>query len=128
MPKTNDNGGATAAGMTGIVEHGAPINDGRKFSELDPELNLDGTLVEGDHPDHPAGEERETVSVSDARPQDRDFGDEVDEDQAKRGDKDTGVSAKSDEDTQNLEPVYSTSTDEKATPNTIKPASARGKK
>lgn len=54
MPKTNDNTGATAAGMTGIVEHGAPLNDGRRLSELDPELNLDGTFIDGEHPDHPA--------------------------------------------------------------------------
>lgn len=54
MPKTNDGGGATYAGFTGVVEHA----DGR-LSELDPERNLDGTLVEGEHPDHAEGEERE---------------------------------------------------------------------
>lgn len=68
MPKTNDNSGATAAGMTGIVEHGAPINDGRVLSELDPERNLDGTLIEGEHPDHADGEKREAVTTTDPRP------------------------------------------------------------
>lgn len=62
MPKANY-GGATAAGMTGIVEHGAPLADGRTLSELDPELNLDGTLIEGEHPDHPKAEEREEGTV-----------------------------------------------------------------
>ena len=62
MPKAN-HGGATAAGMTGIVEHGAPLADGRTLSELDPELNLDGTLIEGEHPDHPKAEEREEGTV-----------------------------------------------------------------
>jgi hypothetical protein len=71
VPKTNDNTGATAAGMTGIVEHGAPLNDGRVLSELDPERNLDGTLIEGEHPDHPNGEEREVPATSDPRPIER---------------------------------------------------------
>jgi hypothetical protein len=57
MAKTND-GGATAAGMSGIVEHGAPLPDGRVFSELDPELNLDGTLIKGEHPDHAKAQKR----------------------------------------------------------------------
>lgn len=70
MPKTN-HGGATAAGMTGVVEHGAPLADGRTKSELDPERNLDGTLIEGEHPDHADGEERETtnIPVTDPEPQ-----------------------------------------------------------
>lgn len=63
MPKTNQ-GGATAAGFSGIVEHGAPLADGRTLSELDPERNLDGTLIEGEHPDHPKGEQRETFPVA----------------------------------------------------------------
>lgn len=67
MPKTND-GGSTAAGSTGIVEHGAPLPDGRLLSELDPERNLDGTLIEGEHPDHEDGEEREAIAPTDPRP------------------------------------------------------------
>lgn len=66
MPKTNDQTGATAAGFSGIVEHGAPIDNGTKFSELDPELNLDGTLIEGEHPDHPAGGKRDHVAPTGA--------------------------------------------------------------
>jgi hypothetical protein len=65
MPKTNDQTGASYAGFSGVVEHGAPLDDGRVLSELDPERNLDGTLIEGDHPDHADGEER-TVTQSDA--------------------------------------------------------------
>jgi hypothetical protein len=70
MPKTNQ-GGATAAGMQGVVEHGAPLADGRTLSELDPERNLDGTLIEGEHPDHADGEKRETapLSATDPEPQ-----------------------------------------------------------
>lgn len=86
MPKTNDATGATYAGNEGIVEHGAPIEGGRVLSELDPERNLDGTLIEGDHPDHADGEERDYVATSDPRPLPDD--------------------AHSDDDTQNLEPVY----------------------
>jgi len=67
MPKTND-GGATYAGTTGVVEHGAPLPDGRTLSELDPERNLDGTLIEGEHPDHADGEEREVVVPTDPQP------------------------------------------------------------
>jgi hypothetical protein len=99
MPKTNDNTGATAAGFSGIVEHAAPINDGRKLSELDPELNLDGTLIKGEHPDHPAGEEREYVPAPGApEPIERDdeaddeTGQPVDESVGERNDK-QGVSA-----------------------------------
>ena len=44
MPKTNQ-GGATYVGATGVVEHGAPLADGRLLSELDPERNLDGSLM-----------------------------------------------------------------------------------
>src|SRR3982750_3861247 len=75
MPKAN-HGGATAAGMEGIVEHGAPLADGRVLSELDPERNLDGTLIEGEHPDHEDGEERETTPVSDPRPLEPVYADE----------------------------------------------------
>lgn len=55
MPKTNDAAGATYAGHTGIVEHAGGYSSTRPggLSELDPEKNLDGTLIEGDHPDHP---------------------------------------------------------------------------
>jgi hypothetical protein len=130
MPKTNDQTGATYAGNEGVVEHGAPIEGGRILSELDPERNLDGTLIEGDHPDHADGEERDYVATTDPRPL---------PDEAER-----------DEDTQNLEPVYNADPEgenpdrnagpvkgkgatqddsaDTATPNTIKPASARGKK
>lgn len=66
MPKTNDQTGATAAGFSGIVEHAAPIDNGTKLSELDPELNLDGTLIDGEHPDHPAGESRDFVAPTGA--------------------------------------------------------------
>lgn len=71
MPKTNDNTGATAAGMSGIVEHGAPLNDGRTLSELDPEVNLDGTLIDGEHPDKDEADcvERNGVVVTDPIPQ-----------------------------------------------------------
>jgi hypothetical protein len=65
MPKTNDQTGASYAGFSGVVEHGAPLDDGRVLSELDPELHLDGTLIEGEHPDHADAEER-TVTQSDA--------------------------------------------------------------
>ena len=55
MPKTNDGGGATYAGYTGVVEHAGGAGSTRPggLSELDPEKNLDGTLTDGDHPDHP---------------------------------------------------------------------------
>src|SRR3954470_18563583 len=59
MPKTNDNTGATAAGFTGIVEHAAPLADGRKFSELDPERNLDGSLIAGEHADEQVHEQEQ---------------------------------------------------------------------
>lgn len=87
MPKTNDATGASAAGMQGIVQHGAPINDGRILSELDPELNLDGTLIEGDHPDHADGEERDVagVATTDPEPQPVDEPVEDEDDAAKRG-------------------------------------------
>ena len=55
MPKTNDATGATYAGHTGVVEHAGGYSSTRPggLSELDPEKALDGTLLEGDHPDHP---------------------------------------------------------------------------
>ena len=56
MPKTNDATGATYAGYTGIVEHAGGAASTRQpagLSELDPEKKLDGTLHEGEHPDHP---------------------------------------------------------------------------
>jgi hypothetical protein len=61
MPKTNDGGGATYAGYTGVVEHAGGIASTRPggLSELDPEKNLDGTLIEGDHPDHPDADKSE---------------------------------------------------------------------
>lgn len=84
MPKTNDNTGATAEGLTGIVEHGAPINDGRVLSELDPEVNLDGTLIEGEHPDRDENNyaKRESVSTTDPAPRPGLF--ETDEDRTAR--------------------------------------------
>lgn len=83
MPKTND-GGATAAGFSGVVEHGAPLPDGRMKSELDPELNLDGTLIEGDHPDHAKSQERDANNlpiVQEPIPVERDQPDENFEDE-----------------------------------------------
>lgn len=86
MPKTNDATGATYAGNEGIVQHGAPIEGGRIFSELDPERNLDGTLIEGDHPDHADGEERDYVATSDPRP----LADEPRDDRGDDEEQDTG--------------------------------------
>lgn len=63
MPKTNDQTGATYAGMTGVVEHGAPLSDGRTLSELDPERELYGELIEGEHPNHPDGEKRDVTQA-----------------------------------------------------------------
>lgn len=85
MPKINSSTGATAEGMTGIVEHGAPLNDGRTLSELDPERNLDGTLVPGEHPDadrylDDVEHERSGVAVTDPEPRRL----ESDEDRAER--------------------------------------------
>jgi len=51
MPKTNNTIGATYAGFDGVVEHAAPLADGRTLSELNPEKTLDGELIEGEHPD-----------------------------------------------------------------------------
>lgn len=83
MPKTNDATGASYAGFTGVVEHGAPLQDGRTLSELDPERNLDGTLIEGEHPGRAKGEARE-VSQSDAplepQPVDQPAGDQPEPD------------------------------------------------
>jgi hypothetical protein len=67
MPKTNQ-GGATYAGTKGVVQHGAPLADGRVLSELDPERNLDGTLIDGEHPDREDGEEREVVAPTAPQP------------------------------------------------------------
>jgi len=84
MPKTNDATGATYAGNEGVVQHGAPIEGGRIYSELDPERNLDGTLIDGDHPDHADGEERDYVATTDPRPlADAADEDERDEDEAR---------------------------------------------
>jgi len=130
MPKTNDNTGATYAGNQGVVEHGAPIEGGRIFSELDPELNLDGTLIEGDHPDHPKGEERDYVAPSEVEPQPVDSpADEADDDSAREKsatpdkvneDRDAGpVRGKG---------VAQDDSADTATPNTVKPAAARGRR
>lgn len=54
MPKTSHGGGATAAGMEGVV-----VDARDRRWELDPERNLDGTLVEGEHPDHENGDDSE---------------------------------------------------------------------
>lgn len=51
MPKTNDQSGATYAGTEGIVEHGATLNNGSKFSQVDPERDLAGNAIPGEHPD-----------------------------------------------------------------------------
>ena len=104
MPKTNDNTGATYAGNQGIVEHGAPIEGGRVLSELDPELNLDGTLIEGEHPDHPKGEQREHVSPSDPEPQPVDA--PADEDDAKRDGKQESTTADKPNEDRSGAPVY----------------------
>src|SRR3954468_10389689 len=104
MPKTNDATGATYAGNEGVVQHGAPIEGGRIFSELDPERNLDGTLIEGEHPDHEDGEERDYVTTTDPRP----LPDDSDRD----------------EDTQRLEPVYRDA--EKQNPDRTAPTSGKG--
>lgn len=69
MPKTNDYSGATYAGSQGVVEHGAPLADGRRLSELDPERHLDGTLVEGDHPDAEDRDARETADLGPTDPE-----------------------------------------------------------
>jgi hypothetical protein len=112
MPKAN-HGGATAAGMEGIVEHGAPLADGRVLSELDPERNLDGSLIEGEHPDREEVDEpRETTPLSDPRP--------LPDEPAKRDDRGEDEEA----DTGKLEPVYSSSSKEQANPK----AAARGQK
>ena len=53
MPKTNDATGATYAGYRGVVEHAGGAGSTRPggMSEVSPERNLDGSLIEGDHPD-----------------------------------------------------------------------------
>lgn len=81
MPKTNNVTGATYAGHEGIVEHAAPLDDGRTLSELNPEKTFDGELIEGEHPDYddkdapeeaasdivPIKEPAKSVSKNDAR-------------------------------------------------------------
>ena len=66
MPKTNNQTGATHAGAEGIVEHGAPLADGRTLSEVNPERALDGTLIPGEHPDAPENADRTDTGRSDA--------------------------------------------------------------
>lgn len=67
MPKTSDyakhteqGGGATYEGQAGIVSHA----DGR-LSELDPSVNLDGTVVDGFESEErePDGSERDTATL-----------------------------------------------------------------
>lgn len=60
MPKTNDATGATYAGYRGVVEHAGGAGSTRPggMSEVNPELNLDGSLIEGDHPDMEADAEQ----------------------------------------------------------------------
>lgn len=128
MPKTNDQTGATYAGNEGVVEHGAPIEGGRILSELDPERNLDGTLIEGDHPDHADGEERDYVATTDPRPLP-----DAAEDRAEDENREESATPDKVNEDRNAGPVVGKGAAQDdsanvATPNTIKPASARGKK
>lgn len=127
MPKTNDNTGATYAGNEGVVQHGAPIEGGRILSELDPEKNLDGTLIDGEHPDREEGEERDFAYTTDPRPIERDEERAEDDNRERAGNPD-----KVNED-RNAGPVRGKGAAQDdsadvATPNTIKPAGARGQK
>ncbi len=65
MPKTNDPGGATYFGYEGVVEHAGGRGSTRPggLSELDPNLNVDGTVVDGFESEDRdlKGEEREDV-------------------------------------------------------------------
>lgn len=67
MPKTNDATGATYAGYEGVVEHAGGFGSTRPggLSEVHPEKNLDGTLIDGEHPDidEDGVEERETADL-----------------------------------------------------------------
>lgn len=60
MPKTNDETGASYEGHEGVVSHA----DGR-LSEVNPERNLDGSLIDGDHPNVEAVERDEPVAEDD---------------------------------------------------------------
>lgn len=120
MPKTNDQTGATYAGNEGVVEHGAPIEGGRILSEIDPERNLDGSLIEGDHPDHQEPEVREFVSPTDPRPITPPRGQEADEDEPDgvNPDRSTGpVRGKG---------AAQDESSDAATPNTVKPGTRAG--
>src|SRR3954469_15254564 len=127
MPKTNDQTGATYVGNEGVVQHGAPIEGGRVLSELDPERNLDGTLIEGDHPDHEDGEERDYVATSDPRPLPDESGEDADD--AKRDDKQDSADAEKQNPDRGAptsgKGAVQDSSANVATPNTVKPAGAR---
>lgn len=126
MPKTNDQTGATYAGNEGVVEHGAPIEGGRILSELDPERNLDGTLIEGDHPDHADGEERDFAYTTDPRP----LPDATEDEESEREQADSPDKVNEDRDAGPVKGKGAAQDDSAnvATPNTVKPAAARSQK
>lgn len=119
MPKTNDQTGATYAGNEGVVEHGAPIEGGRILSELDPERNLDGTLIEGEHPDREEPEKRDFAYTTDPRPIDAPAPEESNEvPEGENPDRTAGpIKGKG---------AAQDDSSDAVTPNTVKPAAARG--